>query len=58
MPRDIYASGPFTRIMFVQDRDGMHILVPRRGADGDYGDLVYTISACDSYGLGRSFRIY
>lgn len=58
MPRDTYASGEFTRVMLVRSRDGWQILVPRRGAMGDYGDLVYTISACHVYGLNSAFRIY
>ena len=48
MQHDLYASGPYTRISFALGDGGLVILVPKRHALGDKGDLIHTIiSLCD-----------
>lgn len=44
----MYASGPFTRVVFDIDNDlGIIILTPRKHSDGHRGDLVDTIVTID-----------
>lgn len=43
MNRDTHASGAFTSVTFVLHEGAIKILVPRRHAVGQRGDLVYTI---------------
>lgn len=44
----MYASGPFTRVVFDIDNDlGIIILIPRKHSDGHRGDLVNTIVTID-----------
>lgn len=44
----MYATGPFTRVMFTLVAGRLLIMLPRRHAEGEKGDLVNTVVTIDN----------